>query len=527
MSESNVVNYTYNLWEEPWIALEKKDGGITWLGIGDTITQADNLFSIYDPSPLVIVGIYRLLTAILQDSLNPIDQKELWKIWNESPINQTAIETFKNNYIDRFDLFSEKKPFLQSGDIKQKSKEQKLKPIGYIFQDLPTGTNVVHFQHSFEDEQMLCPACCAKGLLTIPSFATTGGAGIKPSINGVPPIYIIPSGNTLRETLTQSLITPEYMPEVRDTNHDLVWWRHPPEVIKSDVVREVGYLHSLTFPARRVRLFAEKIKTKCTRCGRDTALAVRNMIFEMGESRPKDSAFWFDPFAAYKIKDKTNPIRPQKGLAVWREYSGLFLKYPNEQSIESKKVRTQRPRVLNQIDDLASIHENMESNTRQFRAIGIRTDMKAKIFEWLDSGFDIPLKLMHNDEAGVMVDEAMDFAGKCQGSIGQSFRKSFGGGSKDKKRYETLISEMISSYWVQLAEPFRRHVLNLADKNNRIQIKLEWVKDASEISKRVFLNTLRATNDSGSTLHQRVDAENRFIRDLNFLVMKERQRYEP
>lgn len=55
------------------------------------------------------------------------------------------------------------------------------------------------------------------------------------------------------------------------------------------------------------------------------------MIFMMGEYRPKSTAYWFDPFAAYRLPLSTDkstalpvPIRPVAGKLLWREFAPLF-----------------------------------------------------------------------------------------------------------------------------------------------------------------------------------------------------------
>ncbi|MCB0109796.1 MAG: type I-E CRISPR-associated protein Cse1/CasA, partial [Caldilineaceae bacterium] len=58
---------TFNLWTEPWITVETYDGGTVLTSIFDVLLNAHTYKDIYDPSPLVIVGIHRLLTAIVQD----------------------------------------------------------------------------------------------------------------------------------------------------------------------------------------------------------------------------------------------------------------------------------------------------------------------------------------------------------------------------------------------------------------------------------------------------------------------------
>jgi hypothetical protein len=42
------------------------------------------------------------------------------------------------------------------------------------------------------------------GLLRLPVFATSGGRGKPPGINAKPPIYVIPLGLSLAETLRLS-----------------------------------------------------------------------------------------------------------------------------------------------------------------------------------------------------------------------------------------------------------------------------------------------------------------------------------
>ena len=74
MTISNENSPSFNLWNEPWIGLER-DGKMTQHSICDTLLNAHDYVAIYDPSPLVVVGIHRLFTAILQDALNPQENR--------------------------------------------------------------------------------------------------------------------------------------------------------------------------------------------------------------------------------------------------------------------------------------------------------------------------------------------------------------------------------------------------------------------------------------------------------------------
>lgn len=494
---------SFNLWTEPWLTLERPEGGIETLGLQYTLLRAHEFCAIYEPSPLAMVGIHRLLMAIAQAIVNPQSRGDLLKLRKQGYITSQSINAFGKDYAARFDLFSAGAPFMQSADLQlAPDTNDKLKSVAYLTPDLPAGTAVMHYHHRIEDEHVFCPACAASTLLAVPSFATSGGAGIKPSINGVPPIYVLPGGKTLFESLAASLVTPGYQPKVASQKHDDVWWVHAPKVDKSKVVREVGYLHSLTFPARRVRLHPIKVDTTCTRCGKNTEWGVGTMVFEMGESRPKDSAFWFDPFAAYRLpqgKSKTGkptPVRPLLGRVAWREFANLFLLDAGRD--EKAKHRFLRPGVLEQLVELNP--SGMETLT--FRCVGLRTDMKAKIFEWTESGFDVPPQLLRDEDAAWAVREALGFAEKCEGSIKDLFRKQFGGKYTKSERHRALKVHMLQNYWAALAEPFRRLTLNIAAPDQRKPTCRLWAETVENAGREAFKFAADAVGDNAEALRQ-------------------------
>jgi len=107
----------FNLWTEPWISLERSDGKIEDASIRQALLDAKAFRAIYDPSPLTIVGIHRLLVAILQFVIQPQKEADLQNLWKLGEFPRDPIEAFGRQYASRFDLFSEKEPFLQSADI--------------------------------------------------------------------------------------------------------------------------------------------------------------------------------------------------------------------------------------------------------------------------------------------------------------------------------------------------------------------------------------------------------------------------
>ena len=492
---------SFNLWSEPWITLEDMQGKLITVGIEKLLSNAGDYRTLFDPSPLVVVGIHRLLVAILQDMLQPQSEMDLADLWEAEVFPVEQIHQFGQKYAHRFDIFSVESPFLQSADLPlHPPKKGKGKSVGYLLEEQPAGTAVTHYNHIYDSDQRLCAACCAKGLLTIPAFASSGGAGIKPSINGVPPIYVIPGGETIYHSLVGSLLTPPYQPDVADRDNDTPWWRHSPVIGKKMEVLNVGYLHSLTFPARRVRLHPQQMSIPCTRCGQTMAWCASEMIFEMGESRPKDAAFWQDPFAAYRIREKQTPlpIRPVKGRAAWREYSGLFLPQRTSNSFI-------RPSVVDQLEDLGDDLPYDEHTHLPFTTTGLRTDMKMKIWEWESSGFLIPPSMLSNPFTAVKIESGLDFASKCDYIIKSTFRQYFGGDGKSEK-HANLKNRLSQSYWQRLASPFDVFIQSLAPAtglDRPFHIWLDIVQDTA-IDEFGLVTEFVGTN--AVTLRERVQA---------------------
>lgn len=498
--------FQFDLWHAPWIRVEKEDGKLEELGIGLVLKNAHKIRSLCAGNPLANVGIHRFLTAIIQYIYSPKSSRELKELWKLKEFPEEKVDAFARQFGDRFDLFSPDKPFFQSAEAPAApEKGMNIKSVANLASEIPSGTENTHYRHGVEKHQVFCPACLAECLLCLPAFSSSGGAGIKPSINGVPPIYVIPCGENLLQSLLWSLVLPDYQPAARSKVEDKVWWEREPIIPRSINADEVGYLHSLTFQPRRVRLYPEIVEANCTRCGQMTKIGVRTMVFDMGESRDKDMSPWMDPFAAYKISETKPPIpiRPVEGKALWREYSSLFLNVPEEGNKKKKQDQTKRPRVLEQISNLTE----GEFDILPIRCIGIRTDMKAKIFEWIDSGFEIPTILMQNEDASYKIKNALEFSRGVASTISGVFRTYFGGKSSKSERYAQLRSEMMNAYWERLATPFKHLTFLISDPSQQEKAYAEWVEEVINVGLTVFSNSAAELGDKGDLLRKRFSGE--------------------
>lgn len=501
----NEILASYNLWDQAWIDLESTDGQLTRHSIESALLTASDHRAIHDSSPLVAAGVHRLLTAILQDCLNPRSVGEVARIARSECFDAARVKAFGDEFRHRFDLFSADEPFFQSADLPpQAGRSSQRTTVMRLVPESPSGTEITHFRHGFQDNQVLCPICAGRALTAIPAFAAAGGAGIKPSINGVPPIYLLPAGQSLLQSLAASLLAPSFQPPTPASGVDLAWWRRTPVIKHKADVHEVGYLHSLTFAARRIRLHPEPIPQDCARCGERHEFAVRTMVFQMGESRPKDAAFWFDPFASYRLpKDPQHknptPIRPQAGKALWREYANLFLVSAGQGSSS-----TRRASVLEQLP-LLELTGDLE--IFPFRCIGLRTDMKAKIFEWIDSSFAIPQQLLDDPLKAEAIFNALRFATECQHIISDEFKKAFFGKRSEARRNLNTQIRMTQDFWQDLEIKFRDYVISAAisqDPEDK-----QWGTTVVDHSLAAFRAAALRVGDDADTLRQSVEGESR------------------
>ena len=273
----------YNLLEEKWIPVLWKDGHSSRAGIIEALTQAGRIRQIAASNPMDRLAILRFLLALLYWCKgNPPDDK--------GSVSSFPPHWFKklDEHKDYFNLLGNGERFYQCRP--KSGKETKLS-ANYLVQEVPTGTNSWHFCHSTDERDGLCPACCAAGLLRLPLFATSGGRGKPPGVNQKPPVYFIPLGRSLAETLCLSWI------KVSDSVLGTPTWEKPDQSLPKH--GKVPLLLGLTWLPRRVWLDDPvEFHTKCISCGMDGPL-IRQCVFAGigsaktdGEGEPR---LWNDP----------------------------------------------------------------------------------------------------------------------------------------------------------------------------------------------------------------------------------------
>lgn len=528
MMESTTVSpCSFQLWHDPWIRVIGPDGRIVTRSIGACLTDAHILSALHDPSPLVVGGIHRLLTAILQAIYAPESLDAIVDVLESGQFDSARLEAFAAQYADRFDLFHPTAPFLQTGDVPLDGGRtlgkgaDHAQSVAYLFSEIPTGINRTLFQHTTDGRHVVCPACCARGLITIPAFVLGSGKGNRTSINGVPPIYVLPAGENLFQSLALSLTTPDFQPRAAaPERHTMTAWTRDTAIPKNGALHAVGYLESLTFPARRIRLFPEAVlQEPCTVCGDMTLLAVRHMVFTIGHWRDNETVLWDDPFVAFRPPkgkrrtDKPRPVCLQEGKALWREYSTLLSTVGHE-DVCPKIVR----QVGKLVDRCAGLHDRQ---TIQFRCIGLRTE-QASISEWLDAALEVPPRLLVDPVSLILVEDALVRANLVEQEMTWVFnwhfrptREMHKGSNierltkKEQKlvRFKTLYRRMQALFWERLAPEFRTFIVAAADPAQHLTLERTWVTTLVQVGEQTFTEITSQVGDRATALRVRVEAQ--------------------
>src|SRR2546428_323752 len=215
----------FNLIDEPWIPCLMLDGKQRDLTLCEALISAHEVKEVFDPSPLVTAGIYRLLLAIVQRCF-PMKGLAEWKtLWAEERLNEQTLTGYLKKWHERFDLFHPDRPFYQQAAITAK-KTTPLKRLGWEF---AAGNNATLFDHSLdEDRPPIEPAIATRWIIATQCFAASAGRGESGQLHTKDsPLTrgagILLQGNDLFETLTLNLLNL-HKPDFPNFNDDQPVW---------------------------------------------------------------------------------------------------------------------------------------------------------------------------------------------------------------------------------------------------------------------------------------------------------------
>lgn len=297
---------SFNVLNDPWIPVVEQDGERSLLGIRETLRRAPELKEISVVSPLEEFSVYRFLSVFLMDALRPKRSSTIKKLLRQGSFDMEQVEVYISLCEEEgvsFDLFDEKRPFMQAAYVKEWDKEPK--PISVIDCTLPSGNNHLHFVHGQVQARTVHASKAVRLLLTIQQFCTAGAQGYPSGVNASPPYFGVVKGENLFETLAYSLL-PLQMIEIPFEEPPVIW-RSAAAVLPKETVGQTSWLRGMLFPARRVCLIPPNEKGEIT-----------EVLLSQGENFVNKET-WTDPYVTYRMRDTGRiPLRPKGEKPIWR-----------------------------------------------------------------------------------------------------------------------------------------------------------------------------------------------------------------
>ena len=388
---------SFNVLDRAWIPVRNQDGKGELLGVRETLARAHELRELSSASPLEEYSLYRFLGLFLMDALRPESETDIEDLLEAGSFDTEALEAYIVQCHSEgvsFDLFDEERPFLQSKYDPETDGEPK--PAAVLDFTRASGNNHTHFDHAADAAEAIPPDKAARLLPTYYTFVTMGGRGYGLSINQQPPYFGLIKGDTLFQTLTNTLLPIDSIGFVID-DPPVLWRRQTPVKCHGENGK-TSWMEAMLFPARRISLIPETDGT------------VRSVFFSPGE-KFLNPQIWYDPYVSYKTeKDKRSAIIPQEEVAIWRNIVDIL-------DIPQK-------RAFKLLVQYHSLHP--EIGNIQLLLFGVETN-QAKYLQVYRHDLSFPEKCMNDDQAilalRLCIRISEKIAGKFADILGYSIEK--------------------------------------------------------------------------------------------------------
>lgn len=387
----------FNLTQEPWIPVMTPDFQVKDISLVELFETWETLREIQADNPPTTLAIYRLLLAILHRAYQgPTDEDQWEEIFEDDGAKAIA---YLQEHRDRFDLLHPEHPFMQDPILPL----EKAVPV-YAIHTMST-SQVFSHEHEWSGYSISLPEAArllvrlqGVDITSLRAFYVGQSSGNRSAVN-TPTINaanVLVRGSTLKQTLMFNLIrydpASSFPSEV--SGDDLPAWETSYTGKPKKTVPE-GYISYLTFPWRRLRLFAED--------GEVSQLAIT-----MGNSLPdKVSPQQWECGVAYR-DDK--PVRLSLSKQLWRDADTFLL----------TAEKQHRPRIVDWLADLKS--EDLVDDVVTFQISGLSAD-KAKPLGWSWEQFSAPRSYITEPDLATTLKTAIAIAESHQ-QVFRSFKGS-------------------------------------------------------------------------------------------------------
>jgi len=488
----------FNLIDEDWIPCITKDGAFKEIGIREALINPYDYREIFDESPLVTAGIYRLLFAILY-RINRVDTFEKTRNLYKNGLPTNKINEYLEQWKNRFYLVDDIYPFYQLAGIRMK--EEKSVPINVLVMEAASGNNKTLFDHSIDDEFYCTAPEAARNLIAAQGYAFCGTCNKSIFIDNMEKSdknystsilisggLIWVSGNTLAQTLVLNLNPIEIRKD------DIPIWEvdEPKKLINLTSIN--GVLDLFTFQSRIILLLPEN---------ESNSLLFKKMVYTQGR---KYENIRYDPMMAYQRRyDKKGndlglyPVPISKDKSSWRNSNSLFVQETNDHKPPSVFITLSRLRQERLLDsqrklvvDVAGIYSPNGKNKPEI---------------WRHDKIPVLASIFDDASKSELLSVLLEISNRIAGELDNSIKtlceeylktKKKPADKKDIDKLKKHIS-LIDSYWFFLESKFYEILVHL-DEADEDDIIHEWGKFCHVTSLRILDESITMLGNSPRAL---------------------------
>lgn len=333
----------FNLVDEPWIRVLYATGETRELSLREVFSEARDISSLCNDLPTQDFAILRVLLAVLQRALSPDldpddpedDPAEVWgRLWDAEQLPLEAVNSYLDDWHDRFDLFDTECPFMQVAGLHKASGE--VDGVSKMVADVPDGIPFFTMRTGRQLDALTFPEA-ARWLVHLQAFDPSG---IKSGVVGDPhakggksyPIGtgwagqlggLYARGRDLRETLVLNLVLSNGGDRGKlFPDDDLPCWERAPYGPAGETREPSGYADLYTWQSRRVLL-------------RASSGFVDGVLITNGDKLSTQNRFTAEPMTAWKRSSNQEkklhsavpiylPWKHQKDRALWRGLDAIL-----------------------------------------------------------------------------------------------------------------------------------------------------------------------------------------------------------
>lgn len=487
-----MTRHSFNLVDKEWIPCIMRDGSSCELGILETLSKADDIKEIFDPSPLATAALHRLLLAVLHRNFGPASVEEWKTMWETGHFNRSILQEYFDKWHSRFDLFDKEHPFYQIAEFRKR--KWKRVEVNDLLPEMARGNNPTLFDHTLDDSCVpLDVVVVARNLIALQSFKLGGLSGLGPNFVDAPSarnILFLVQGENLFQTLMLNLVKYNKGEPIPGSDEDRPIWEQD-QPLNSPIPK--GYLDYLTWQTLLLRLVSDNSGLRIVGC--EVALG-RNFHSNL-----------FDPAVAYRKNVKAGwfGLRFRENRVLWRDSTSL-LRITNEES---------RPPQITQWLSLLVRRKVVEkSPTYRVDAYGLGTN-QAKIDFWRHEHLPLPLKYFADESLVENLQTALEECEEVRKVLRYALR-GFAkgmlpppGGNPDKDAVANLVDHLGAErlYWSRLETHFY-HLLGELP-NGRNEALNTWTDTLRHTCWDCFEEATRDLDGSARTLRSIVEARRR------------------